>query len=79
MNQQVNYDAKEITGAFDIYAFQTSENQVTVFFQNVSERIKNIESIKRKSEELERMNKFMIDREHKMIELKERIKELEEG
>jgi len=77
-NQQVNYDAKGITGAFDVYAFQTNENQVTVFFQDITKRAIDIEAIKNKSEELERFNKFMVDREHKMIELKSRIKELEE-
>ncbi len=77
-NQQVNYDAKGITGAFDVYAFQTAQNQVTVFFQNITEKIKDIDTIKKKSEELEQFNKFMIDREHKMIELKKQIRELEE-
>ncbi|MFH1722443.1 MAG: CBS domain-containing protein [Candidatus Altiarchaeota archaeon] len=39
---------------------------------------KDIEAMKAKNEELKEMNKFMVDRELKMIELKERVKELEE-
>jgi hypothetical protein len=40
---------------------------------------KGEEEIEKRTGELERMNKFLIDRELKMLDLKQRIKELEEA
>ena len=45
-------------------------------FKDISQRKKQELEIKEKNEELEKMNKFMIGREQKMIELKEEIKKL---
>ncbi len=45
---------------------------------NVTEQKKNTEKLEERRAELERVNNMMIDRELKMIELKERIKQLEQ-
>lgn len=52
---------------------------VIVFSVNITERRQTEETLKRKMEELERFNKIAVDRELKMIELKEKIKALEKG
>jgi len=44
---------------------------------DITERLKYEETLKEKVSELERINKLMVGREMKMVELKERIKELE--
>jgi len=46
------------------------------FFTDITERKKSDEFIKEKIEELEEINKLMVDRELKMIELKEEIESL---
>jgi len=47
----VQYEAKSITGAFEVYAFQTGPNRMTVFFQDITER-KKAEVKLREQEEL---------------------------
>ena len=49
--------------------------QATV--RDISEQKKREEEFKNKVEELEKINKIMIGRELKMVELKEKIKKLE--
>ncbi|MDZ7611749.1 MAG: PAS domain S-box protein [Candidatus Moranbacteria bacterium] len=46
-------------------------------FEDISKRKKMEDNLEEKLDELERMNKLMVDREKKMIELKEKIKRLE--
>jgi len=48
------------------------------FILDITAKKEIIEEIKEKKEELEKINKFMTGRELKMIELKAKIKELEE-
>jgi hypothetical protein len=52
-----------------------------LFFANVSlditDRKKTLDGLKKKNEELERFTKISIDRELKMVEMKKKIKELE--
>ena len=46
------------------------------FMEDITERKRVEESLKKKNEELERFNKFAVGRELKMIELKKKINEL---
>jgi PAS domain S-box-containing protein len=48
------------------------------FLRDISERKQNEEILRARTEELERLNRLMIGREHKMIELKEEIRMLKE-
>lgn len=48
-----------------------------VLISNVTEEIKLTEQLKERAEQLETMNKLMVDRELAMVKLKQRINELE--
>jgi PAS domain S-box-containing protein len=49
---------------------------LVVISRDISERIKTQEDLQKKTEELERMNRFMVGRELKMKELKQKMKQL---
>jgi len=51
---------------------------VVAILRDITERKKTEEELKEKNEELEKFNKFAVGRELKIIELKNKIKELEE-
>lgn len=53
-----------------------SSNDLQEISQKLLSKNKDIE---KKADELERMNKLMLDRELKMVELKKRIRDLEQG
>jgi len=66
---------------FKIYPLKNSLGKVTrivLLNDDVTERIKTEEELKTKYEELEKFSKVAVGRELKMMELKKRIKELEE-
>jgi len=48
--EQVNYQDKKISGAYEVYAFQTSPGKVAVFFLDITER-KTTEEEKRRLQE----------------------------
>ena len=45
--QQIAYEDTKIKGAFEVYAFQTSTDKMVAMFLEVTERIRNIEELKR--------------------------------
>jgi hypothetical protein len=45
-------------------------------FRDVTQRVQSEQALKEKMDELERMNKLMVGRELKMVELKEELKKL---
>jgi len=64
---------------FEVRAFHIEKNIFATIFQDITSRRMIEKDINKKNEELERFNKFYVDREQKMVELKKRIKELEES
>jgi PAS domain-containing protein len=65
------------TWAYPIFDKNNNLSNVIVQHLDITDRKETEEKLLEKFKELEQMNKHMIDREIKMIELKERIKELE--
>jgi len=52
---------------------------VVAITHDITEKKKTAEELKNRNEELEKFNKLVVGRELKIVELKEKIKELEEG
>jgi predicted nucleic acid-binding Zn-ribbon protein len=50
---------------------------VVALIRDITERKKTEEELKEKNEELEKFNKFAVGRELRIIELKNKVKELE--
>lgn len=69
-----------ISVIFSIVPFFEKEEHkgMLITFTDISEREKMEAELKKKIEELEKINKFLVGRELKMVELKERIRALEE-
>jgi PAS domain S-box-containing protein len=53
MVPQVDYRDGRITGAFEVYAFQTTPGSMAVLFLDVTERLKSEEALRQKTEELD--------------------------
>lgn len=59
--------------------FEKKEHKgMLITFTDISERERMEAELKKKVEELQKINKFLVGRELRMVELKERIRELEE-
>ena len=46
-SQQINYDENDISGAFEVYAFQTSPGRMAAMFLDITERKRAEEALKR--------------------------------
>ncbi len=62
---------------FYVSVYSPSIGFFVTIFEDITERKQAEENLKKKLAEIEKVNKFMIDRELKMIELKKQIKNLE--
>jgi len=51
--EQVKYQDQQISGSFQVYVFQTSPMRIAVLFQDVTERIRAEEAIRRRRQEAE--------------------------
>jgi predicted transcriptional regulator len=62
-----------------IYPIKNSKGKVgriAIYSVDVTEINENLKALKKKSEELEEINRYFVDRELKMIELKKEINDL---
>lgn len=71
------YEDDKISSWRENYVYKLPNGNIVAIYNDATERITNDEIIKSKVDELERFNKFAIDRELKMIELKREIQELQ--
>jgi PAS domain S-box-containing protein len=69
---------KEMTGLFSAQIVKIANKPYIVStVVDITDKKKAEEALKLKFDELEKLNKFMMDRENKMVELKKKINELE--
>jgi PAS domain S-box-containing protein len=74
--EDISYEDKHIEGAFAINAYPLPHTCVCVMFENITDRVKAEADIHKRNDELTALNATMINRELKMIELKDEIKKL---
>ena len=76
--QSVSFEnySSELKKWYKVFAYKTRDNEFAVVFEDISERKRAEDVLKESAEELRQMNSFMVDRELKMVELKEEINEL---
>lgn len=75
--EDISYKDEQINGAFSIKAYRLPYDCVGVMFDNITSRIVAENDLKQKNNDYAAINAVMLGRETKMIELKNRIKELE--
>lgn len=71
--------SKELDKWFFISVYSPEKGYFTTIFEDITSRKLAENDLKKKLEELENMNKIMINRELKMIELKKQIESLQRG
>jgi PAS domain S-box-containing protein len=71
------YEKGKIINYWENYIYKSTNDELVVVYDDLTEKKKAEVQLKEKVEELEKINKFTIGRELKMIQLKEEIKELE--
>ncbi len=71
------YKEGEMVSYRENYIYKLAGSEVVVIYDDLTEKKKAEEELKEKVEELEKINRFTIGRELKMIELKEQLKKLE--
>ena len=76
--QSVSFEdySSELKKWYKVFAYKTRENEFAVVFEDISERKRAEDLLKETAEELRQMNSFMVDREIRMVELKNEINEL---
>ena len=72
-------NVKSLNMWFLISVYSTQKGYFVAVFDVITERKKKEEALKNKIEELEKLNKILIGRELKMVELKKEIRELKVG
>jgi transcriptional regulator with PAS, ATPase and Fis domain len=72
------YNDGRISGWRENYVVKLSSDEIGVIYEDKTEDRKKEEEFVRKNRELEKINNLMVGRELKMIELKNRINELEQ-
>lgn len=72
------YKDRRIQGWRENYVYKISDQEIVAVYNDVTQRKKDEEEIKRRIEDLELFHKSVVDRELKMMELKKRIKQLED-
>lgn len=60
-DEQINYEDKRIADAFEIHAFQTSKNNMTVFFKNITDQKKSELAIRESEEKFRTLIEFAPD------------------
>ena len=56
--QQIDYQDEKIMGAFEVHAFQTTPNNMAVFFVDVTERARSEESLRQRAAQLLLLNEM---------------------
>lgn len=71
------YEDKNLKKWIKNTVYRLPNKELVAIHQDVTKQKESEDDIKNRAEELEKLNKFMIGRELKMVELKNKIKELE--
>ncbi|MDB5175562.1 MAG: multi-sensor signal transduction histidine kinase [Candidatus Saccharibacteria bacterium] len=74
--EDVSYEDSHIQGALAINAYSLPHTCVCVMFANITARAQTQDDIKKRNDELTALNEIMVNRELKMIELKDQINKL---
>ena len=75
---ETSYEDERFKGIYQVFVFRTGHSTIAVDFMDITEKKQIEKRLREKLQELEAFNKFAIDRELKMIELKETIAQLEQ-
>lgn len=70
--------SKELDKYYNVKAFCPQKGSFAVIFNDITEIVKNREEMNQRIDELELFYKATIDREKRIVELKDKVKELEE-
>lgn len=73
------YKDNRLDTFFENYVYKITDDYVVAVFRDVKEEEIKREQLRTKITEIEKLNKAMIDRELKMIELKQEIKNLKQS
>lgn len=70
------YEDNNLKTFFENYIYRINSKHIVVVFQDVLNQVKEKENLEQKILEIEKINKMMVQRELKMIELKNEIRDL---
>lgn len=65
--------SEELNKWFSVYAYSPEKGYFATIFADITERKNELKTINDKITEIEKMNKFLVERELKMVELKKEI------
>jgi predicted RNase H-like nuclease len=74
--QDINYKDQHINGAFSIEAYPVAHDCMVAMFDNITARVQAEADLNTRNEELSELNSIMVNRELKMVELKDQIASL---